>query len=347
MAVALAAAAVAALLSLLVFCGYRFEWKWIGVSARKYAKGDNEEIVPDKTLWDWLQLLIIPIGLILGALLYNGLQESRQRALENRRAEAEHGLSVDTQREQALQAYLDQMTKLMLDGRLQTSEPKGEVRTIARARTLTLLRRLDPERKGIVLQFLYDSNLILESMVIWMSSADLRDADLREAYLRNANLSNANFEGADLRGAFLSFANFSAANLSNANLGGAILEHAALFDAHLRGADLRGAILDRADLHEADLSEANLRGAGLRHAYLLDADLGGAGLYVADLQGSNLRRADLSDTDLRFANLRSSDLSETRFDPDHPPKLEGARANGETIWPEGLNPAEVGVRIVD
>jgi hypothetical protein len=346
LAVALSVGAVIALLSLLVFCGYRYRWKWIGVSERKYARGDIEELVPDKSLWDWLQSLIVPIGLILGVLLYNGLQDSRQRALESRRAEAEHALSVDTQREQALQSYLDEMTALILDRRLQ-SEPKDEVRTIARTHTLTLLRRLDPERKGIVLQFLYDSNLILKSMVIWMASADLRDADLREAYLRNANLSNANLEGADLRGAFLSFSNLSAANLSNANLGGAILDSAALFDAHLRGADLRGAILDGADLHEADFSEANLRGAGLRNAYLSEADLDGAGLYDADLQGANLRRAKLSDADLRTANLRGADLSEARFDPDHPPKLEGAQANRETIWPEGLNPAEEGVRTVD
>ena len=347
MDVALAAGATVALLSLLVFCGYRYKWKWIGVSKRKYARGDIEQIVPDKTLWDWLHSLLVPIGLILGVLLYNGLQDSRQRALENRREEAEHALLVDTQREQALQTYLDEMSKLMLDRRLQTSEPKAEVRTVARTRTLTLLRRLDPERKGIVLQFLYDSNLILESMVIWMASADLRDADLREAYLRNANLSNANLEGADLRGAFLSFSNISAANLSNANLGNAILDSAALFDADLSGADLRGAILDRADLHEADLSEAKLRGAGLRHAFLLEADLGGAGLYVVDLQGANLRRANLSNADLRTANLRGADLSEAGFDPDHPPRLEGAQANRETIWPEGLDPAEVGVRTVD
>ena len=47
----------------------------------------------------------------------------------------------------ALQAYLDQMSTLLLEKDLRNSEEDSEVRTLARARTLTVLERLDPSRK--------------------------------------------------------------------------------------------------------------------------------------------------------------------------------------------------------
>ena len=60
----------------------------------------------------------------------------------------------DNQRETALQTYIDKMSELLLEKHLRTSQPEEEVRKIARVRTLTVLRGLDANRKGSVLQFL-------------------------------------------------------------------------------------------------------------------------------------------------------------------------------------------------
>jgi thiamine kinase-like enzyme len=57
-----------------------------------------------------------------------------QRILEARNIEEQRTLDA------ALQAYLDQMTQLLLHERLRTSIPDDEVRSVARARTLTALR---------------------------------------------------------------------------------------------------------------------------------------------------------------------------------------------------------------
>ncbi len=109
--------------------------------------------------------------------------------------------------------------------------------TIARTRTLTVLRGLDGTRKGLVLRFLHEAGLIGEGIAI----VKLNGADLRSANLESASLRNAHLVSVDLAYANLSYANLSYANLDNGNLG-------------------------NADLHGADLTEANLREANLRDA---------------------------------------------------------------------------------
>jgi hypothetical protein len=138
------------------------------------------------TLWDWIKLLIVPAVIAGGGLWFNRQQRERETEIAEQRAQDE-----------ALQAYLDQMSTLLLEKNLRSSEEASEVRTLARARTLTVLRRLDGERQGRVLQFLHESRVIdKENLVL-----DLRGADLRGAYLRHADLSGANLFGANLFGA--------------------------------------------------------------------------------------------------------------------------------------------------
>src|SRR5689334_18290705 len=53
----------------------------------------------NKTLWDWLQLLIVPLALAVVALVFQ---------LANTRTEQK--IALDNQREDLLQAYLDRMS---------------------------------------------------------------------------------------------------------------------------------------------------------------------------------------------------------------------------------------------
>ncbi|MDQ5854538.1 MAG: pentapeptide repeat-containing protein, partial [Chloroflexota bacterium] len=67
---------------------------------------------------------------------------------------------------------------------------------------LSVLRRLDGERKGILLRFLQESQLIsATNPIISLRTADLSKADLRFADLRKANLSEADLSEANLHGA--------------------------------------------------------------------------------------------------------------------------------------------------
>jgi uncharacterized protein YjbI with pentapeptide repeats len=187
----------------------------------------------DKTLWDLLQLLIVPLALAGIGFWFSTQQDARQQAVEEQRAQDE-----------ALQAYLDQMSSLMIGkNSLRNSEEDSEVRTLARARTLTVLGRLDPKHKKAVVQFLVDAKLV--------QSVDERPPIVG---LSGANLSGANLSGAPLSGAELIEADLGDADLRWADLSDAILSGAILSGANLSGANLSGANLSRADLRDADLS---------------------------------------------------------------------------------------------
>src|SRR2546421_3856311 len=132
-------------LLVLIILGYIFNWGWTGLGPYIPPTKDSN-FQRGKTLWDWLNLLgvlAIPAVVGLGAAWYT-TQQGKVSDREN----------TDNQHETALQAYIDKMSELLLDKQLWKSQPEDEVRKIARVRTLTVLPRLDSERKKSVLQFL-------------------------------------------------------------------------------------------------------------------------------------------------------------------------------------------------
>jgi hypothetical protein len=162
-----------------------------------------------KTLWDLLQLLVVPLVLVGIGFLFEmqqaerqGGMEERQQALEDQRAKAERKLAEQRAQDEALQAYLDQMSTLLLE---EKDLRNDRVRTLMRARTLTVLGRLDPSRKTAVTQFLVEAELVQRvdgrDLIIYLLGADLSDANLSDANLSRADLSNAVLDNANLGGA--------------------------------------------------------------------------------------------------------------------------------------------------
>jgi hypothetical protein len=182
------------------------------------------------TLWEWLKLLIVPAVIAAGAAWFS--QQQRVRELEIAKARTQ---------DEALEAYLDKMTELLVDQNLSARQndidklKEDAVRTAAWARTKTVLRRLDGNRKGAVLRFLREADLIKKGRPVIRS---LSGADLREA-----------------------------------NLQGSVLEDTALEGVVLKGAVLRGAILRGSDLRKTDLTDADLKVADLTNADLTDTQV--------------------------------------------------------------------------
>ena len=168
-------------LSQLILAGYSVSWT--GFGERILSNGD---IVGEKTLWDWMQLLIIPFVLAIGAFLLNRseraverqIAEERRkedRKLADERAELEREIAKDRQQEAALQTYFDRMSELLLREKLRTTEIE-EVRDVARTRTLSIMRVLDTRRNNLILQFLREAKLIINEKSIfnnaYMGSVD-------------------------------------------------------------------------------------------------------------------------------------------------------------------------------
>jgi hypothetical protein len=241
---------IAALVFLIIIiCGYLFGWKWTGL--------------PNQTLWAWLQLLIIPAVLAGVGLWFNRQQRERELEIAERRAQDE-----------ALQAYLDKMTELLVVHKLGKPEEGDNVRTVAWARTKTVLRRLDSSNpkgavhKGAVLRFLNEAQLIMMSCPVIrnLSGADLRGANLVGSYLKDVALRGANLSGANLSGA-----NLSGANLSRSEDTKRATD---LTDAELSGADLSGADLSGATVTKEQLAQASsLEGATMPDGQTLKGKL--------------------------------------------------------------------------
>jgi len=309
---------------------------WTGFGGRWLPDGTYIE---PKSLWDWLELVVIPFT--VGLALYLVARQEQVRDKERQQAQ-----SMDA----SLEGYLDRMTNLLLDGKLVQSDPFSELRKVAASRTLTVLRSVDGTRKGTVIRFLHDANLIRASdPIIDLAGADLRGADLRGAELNETRLDRTNLQGADLTSASLISAQLYSSNLRNANLSGAHCYGAAFNNADLTEASLprasletthfMGANLSSADLSNASLSQAHLQGANLSGALLVGADMTSADFAEAqwnestqldakprliliiiregaegrDLHGANLSGARLQRARLARANLQNADFSDANL----------------------------------
>ena len=167
----------------------------------------------EKTLWDWMELLIIPIVLAIGAFLLDRSERTverqiakqrtaKDRKLAKARAKLDREIALDRQQEEALQVYLDRMAHLLIEKNLRAAENE-EVRNVARTRTMTVLRGLDAKRKGLVLKFLYEADLISKDKIIVDLRANTRSIDGITAMskpslnIKSCNRQQGLFEGVD------------------------------------------------------------------------------------------------------------------------------------------------------
>lgn len=228
-----------------------------------------------KTLWDWMDLLIVPLILALGVYFLNYSQKKNEQEI-----------AKENRHQTILENYFDRMTTLILDNGLGTDEENKGARSLARARTLTVLRSLDGERKGQVIQFLHESKLIGTDYVVDLDGADLRTMQLRWVQLDGIRLRGTNMRGADISGCFLLqesdltgvdmsetkiiFTGLAGANLTNAKLKDADLTYARLMHANLEGSELDGAKLNKANLTHANLTKAKVTKDQLLEAMTLE-----------------------------------------------------------------------------
>src|SRR5919112_6876520 len=77
-------------IAVFVYLGYHFRWRWTGF--------------PQKRLFDWIQILVIPVAVAVGTFALNRAAKRRDDATQAREAE-----------EASLQAYLDYISRLLTD----------------------------------------------------------------------------------------------------------------------------------------------------------------------------------------------------------------------------------------
>jgi hypothetical protein len=237
-----------------------------------------------RTVWEWLTVLTISAVIAGVAVMFTVRQAEQQRKIQVQQAEDQQEVQVQQANDDAVQAYLGQMTQMMLDKPpLLVSDPKSAAGITARVRTVTALKTLDDKHNKIVVTFLRESSLVKfgapgeKESVLRLDRADLNGVEMA-----NNSLGGVDLRFAQLRGADLHDTNVAIANLAFADLAGA----------HLQGADLRDA-----DLSFANLVNAHLEGANFSGARLLGADLKGADLTNTNLNRHQINQAGAGDSD--------------------------------------------------
>ncbi|MCH8802159.1 MAG: pentapeptide repeat-containing protein [Chloroflexi bacterium] len=186
--------------------------------------------ISDKSLFEWADAVATPIIVVVIAGIF-GLTARGTR----QRAQADRELQDDRAREETLVSYLDRIAELVLEKALAKSEIASPERAVALALTHAALRTLDGRRKGLLIRFLNDSQLIRNGRaVVALTLADLT----------NSNLSSTDLRACDFSGANLSDADFYNADLRDCNLENCVLSNEQLAQC----AGLAGAILPNGDL---------------------------------------------------------------------------------------------------
>jgi uncharacterized protein YjbI with pentapeptide repeats len=336
-------------IAVLIWLGYRRHWQWTGFPAGREAGGAER---PARTLWDWLQLLVIPLVLAIAAYALNASQAGRDRAQQERQAAQERRIASEEARERSLSAYLDRMSDLIVRGNLPHEGIRrwgfaspSDAQTLARTLTLVVLRRLDGDQKAVVVQFLWESGLIkdhrrwkkLHEWPLWPEWNNEFSSRLPAVSLENADL-----RGIDLSGSLLAAfgAPFDESIVTDSQ--GKVLYQVR------EGIDLTGADLRGADFSEANLSNASFQEADLRGAVFDDATMSAAIFDQACLTGASFRNAILGkqreappasmkftggrDVDFRGANLNQVGMQISRLEDVH---LKGA-SRQEALLPRYL-----------
>jgi hypothetical protein len=131
------------------------------------------------TVYNLLKVLAVPITIGAAVPLLNWLQKKRELDLEQKRAQDE-----------ALQAYLDQMSQLLTDKDrpLRRTQLGDDLSIVVGAKTkVTLIRLNNPRHSRTILLFLREARLIDSDRPI----INLWSAVLKEAALLGADLSRA------------------------------------------------------------------------------------------------------------------------------------------------------------
>jgi uncharacterized protein YjbI with pentapeptide repeats len=268
---------------------YGYAAPWTGFNQTKI---DNPAVYqPVKLLWDWLQLLIIPIFLTFAGWIYSVLQK-----------QTDYKLAKEKENSVVLQAYFDSMKDLIVDGKLINTEanPEQPVRALARSKTITTLQMIDDERKKAVLNFLSHAGLIkLNQPIIMLDELELNNVNFQNLRLTFVDLKSIVFKSANLTKAKIENCNLSLADLSEIKARGSIFAYSILKGANFFHADLEGT-----DLSNADLVSANLQKARLKKSTLTSSSLAGA-----KLQGCNFSEAQLDSCD--FSNYDDSTGGQT------------------------------------
>lgn len=226
----------------------------------------------EKTLWDWLSLLIVPGVLTTIGFQFSSLNSAADRINAQRTMRSErYSKYLELIRDYVIS---DDLARLGKETQLQIQDTKSR-------RLGCILSAQSP--KAILVQNLTDATLSQISLLATKEDRYLDEKGMTLRFLYKLGLLYKERAIINPEGFDFSRGNFYQARLANSCLNSVMFADSAA--SKESSSDFRDANLEGANLSGANLARANFRGASLQNAVLV----GWASLYKADLRGANLR----------------------------------------------------------
>ncbi|MEM1279292.1 MAG: pentapeptide repeat-containing protein [Cyanobacteria bacterium P01_H01_bin.152] len=282
---------------------------------------------PGKLLWEWFELLLVPL-ILVGVGYF--LQRTQLKS------------SLRDKQEEALQDFFDRISSLLVEKQLLSLAPKiiendtygieYEAKQdelfrrqndldvslkIIQARTLSILRKFkdNPELKESVLLFLIETGILGELKI------SLREAELSRTNLSNLDLSGIDFERANFAGSVFSKTNFKGANLSSANF-----SNSEFYRTNFEGVNLSGSRFHRSNFFVTEFKDATAKSwlAGNdfwdflispseSKSNALDVDFSRSNFHLVNFGDCKLGACIFSGCRFTEVSLRNSDFSGSLF----------------------------------
>jgi len=333
---------------------------WTGFEAYAVQADTTHTYYPAKTLWDWLQLLIVPAVLALGAIWFTreGQKAERQATEKREIADSEatdRRVAADSEAtDRRVAADREATDKRVAADREATDKRVAADREAAMERAKTEQALIRERSRDLALQTYLDrmTELILNN---GLRKSTLEEEEIRAiARIRTLTvLEQLDGERKAVVLKFLSEAGLIMGDKPLVKLNGANLSETLIDNANLRNCNFKSTVWRNASIARSDLASSNFYDANLTEAKFISCQMHGVNLIKAKLIGAEFLEVWLVNADMRAAVMRGLDPHVTTLTEMQDREvvnakltlvsLQNAQYNNDTIWPDGFDAAKVSV----
>jgi len=221
--------------------------EWMGFAPYDATKNGPEP----KKLWDWLDLLIVPISIATIGWIYKEYEKSKDEKKD-----------FENKQNETLDSYFRVISDLIIKSNLLDIDLNKESKIIARTRTIVAIESLSDERKGQVLQFLHESKLINKDIIELLGanfkSAEVSGIVLKDTIIKGVYFCNSKFIRTYLDRSVFSACDFTFTDFTDSSMRNTDLSYTKLINCKLVNIDLTTVEFEGADLTGADLTGSTI-----------------------------------------------------------------------------------------
>jgi uncharacterized protein YjbI with pentapeptide repeats len=249
------------LIIVLIACYFLFIWAinpdaaptWTGFGNYNEVAG----VQRSKTLWEWLDLLLIPF--VVGIIAWSFKEAEKETASKS---------EYERSQNETLDSFVNIMTELITKHNLANKSSSLETKIIARTRINLAFSNLNGARKGQVLQFLFESGLIDYNPKINIIGGNMKNTILDGIVLSKSEIKGVYFNNATIKEANLNEAIFTSCDFTKADLSKSLVINTNFSYTNLTKSKLKNMDLTSVNFEGANLTKADLRGSKIRQEQL-------------------------------------------------------------------------------